>query len=129
MRRGQPDLGAGQRGTSCPEAGAPTTAATPRVRCPHVGRAGRAVPPHPDHRRRPDHPRRPTRLTVTVDHDKLRDGLHAAGRLPDDQSLSAAAVRRLACDADIIPVVLGAAARSSTWAAPSAWSPPRSGSR
>jgi hypothetical protein len=47
------------------------------------------------------------RLTVTVELEALRSDLGAAGKLPGDQSLSAAAVRRLACDADIIPLVLG----------------------
>ena len=103
-----PDLGAGQRGTSCPEAGCAHDGRDPREfgarmwdALVELCRRTQTTDVAPT-----THGARP-RLTVTVDHDKLRDGLHAAGRLPDDQSLSAAAVRRLACDADIIPVVLG----------------------
>ena len=44
-------------------------------------------------------------LVVTVDYDKLRAGL-AAATLDDGGLLGAATVRRLACDAGIIPVVL-----------------------
>ena len=44
-------------------------------------------------------------LVVTVDYDKLRAGV-AAATLDDGGYLSAATVRRLACDAGIIPVVL-----------------------
>ncbi|GAA1139754.1 DUF222 domain-containing protein [Nocardioides aquiterrae] len=47
------------------------------------------------------------RLTVSVELKALRTGLGAVGKLPGDQWLSAAAVRRLACDADIIPLVMG----------------------
>ena len=46
------------------------------------------------------------RLTVTVTLDQLRDGLGAA-TLDTGDDLSAAAVRRLACDAEVIPAVLG----------------------
>jgi hypothetical protein len=44
-------------------------------------------------------------LVVTVDYDGLRAGL-AAATLDDGGQLGAATVRRLACDAGIIPVVL-----------------------
>ena len=37
--------------------------------------------------------------------DQLRDGLPVLG--PDRQTLTAAVIRRLACDAGIIPIVLG----------------------
>ena len=47
------------------------------------------------------------RLTLTMSYDDLRDRLDAQGLLPTGDSLSAAAVRRLACDAEIIPAVLG----------------------
>ena len=47
------------------------------------------------------------RVVVTVDHDTLRDRCGSA-RLGDlDTRLSAGAVRRLACDAEVLPVVLG----------------------
>lgn len=53
-----------------------------------------------------------TRLMVTIDHDSLRQdvidaGLAREGAMPSGQRLSATAVRRMACDADIIPAVLG----------------------
>jgi hypothetical protein len=44
-------------------------------------------------------------LVVTVDYDKLRAGL-ATATLDDGGFLSAATVRRLACDAGIIPIVM-----------------------
>ncbi len=46
------------------------------------------------------------RLTVTVTLDQLREGLGAVSLDTGDQ-LSATAVRRLACDAEVIPAVLG----------------------
>jgi hypothetical protein len=46
------------------------------------------------------------RLTVTVTLDQLRDGLGAA-TLDSGDDLSITAVRRLACDAEVIPAVLG----------------------
>ena len=47
------------------------------------------------------------RITLTMGYDDLRDRLDAQGLLPTGDTLSAAAVRRLACDAEIIPAVLG----------------------
>ena len=47
------------------------------------------------------------RVVVTVDHGTLRDGLGSAGLGDLDTRLSAGAVRRLACDAEVLPVVLG----------------------
>jgi hypothetical protein len=44
-------------------------------------------------------------IAVTVSLAELRDRLPVLG--PDDQTLTAADIRRLACDAGIIPVVLG----------------------
>ncbi len=46
------------------------------------------------------------RLTVTVTLDQLREGLGAVSLDTGDQ-LSATALRRLACDAEVIPAVLG----------------------
>ncbi len=46
------------------------------------------------------------RITVTLDYDALRTGLGAAVLETGDR-LSAAAVRKLACDAELIPAVLG----------------------
>ena len=49
----------------------------------------------------------PPRVTVTIDHDRLVSDLGSVGVLETGESLSAAAVRRLACDAEILPMVLG----------------------
>ncbi|MGC3993251.1 MAG: DUF222 domain-containing protein [Propionicimonas sp.] len=49
------------------------------------------------------------RVIVNVDYEKLRRDAAAAGVLGDDEPLSAGDLRRLCCDAEIIPVVLGAA--------------------
>jgi hypothetical protein len=46
------------------------------------------------------------RVSVTISYEDLESGL-GAGILDTGERLSAAAVRRLACDADIIPMVLG----------------------
>jgi len=48
------------------------------------------------------------RVVVTIDHRWLRDELGHAGLLDTGADLSPAAARRLACDADILPAVLGA---------------------
>ena len=65
--------------------------------------AGTDVPPS-------SHGSRP-RVVVTVDHDTLRqrlgDRVGSAGVGDLDSRLSAGAVRRLACDAEVLPVVLG----------------------
>lgn len=46
------------------------------------------------------------RINLTTTLDALREGLEADGLLPSGERLSATAVRRLACDAEIIPAVL-----------------------
>jgi hypothetical protein len=47
------------------------------------------------------------RLSVLTDLESLRSGVGVGGRTDDGLHLAASAVRRLACDADVIPVVLG----------------------
>ncbi|MCE1174037.1 MAG: HNH endonuclease [Propionibacteriales bacterium] len=47
------------------------------------------------------------RVVVTLDHQRLRDDAAHAGLLTDDQPISAGELRRLCCDAEIVPVVLG----------------------
>ncbi|WP_395658440.1 DUF222 domain-containing protein [Nocardioides sp.] len=103
-----PDLPAGRRGTTCPDPGCTHDGRDPREPGARLWDAlvetcrrlqGADLVPT-------THGVRP-RLTVTIALDDLRGRLHATGRLPGDQSLSAAAVRRLACDADLIPLVLG----------------------
>ena len=47
------------------------------------------------------------RVVVTIRQKDLERGLAHAGRLPGGQQLSAGQFRRLACDAEILPVVLG----------------------
>lgn len=56
------------------------------------------------------------RVVVLIDHESLRKdvvdaGLARDGELPSDERLSAQAVRRLACDAEIVPAVLGSASQ------------------
>jgi hypothetical protein len=51
------------------------------------------------------------RITVTMPLADLQERLDAEGLLPSGDSLSASAVRRLACDAEIIPAVLGTQGR------------------
>ena len=46
-------------------------------------------------------------MIVTIDYRWLRDELGHAGLLDTGADLSPAAARRLACDADILPAVLG----------------------
>jgi hypothetical protein len=47
------------------------------------------------------------RMTVTMSLEDLRAQLERDGLLPSGERISAAAARRLACDAEIIPAVLG----------------------
>ncbi len=49
----------------------------------------------------------PTQVTVTIDHATLTGQVEGWGLLEGAIPLSAAAVRRLACEAELIPVVLG----------------------
>jgi len=46
-------------------------------------------------------------VVVTIDLDTLKDAIRGAGRTHSGAVLSPATVRRLACDASIIPMVLG----------------------
>lgn len=47
------------------------------------------------------------RIVVTLSYDRLRDECIAAGVLESGESISAGDLRRLACDAEILPAVLG----------------------
>ncbi len=53
-------------------------------------------------------------LVVLIDHDTLVDGLHANSvcELSDGQALPVSTVRQLACEAEIIPIVLNRNGRS-----------------
>ncbi|WP_372733661.1 DUF222 domain-containing protein [Nocardioides sp.] len=63
-----------------------------------------------DPRRLPIHGGDATTVMVTIDHATLLAGLDAAGvAMVGDEPISAAQARRLACNAKIIPVVLGGA--------------------
>lgn len=49
------------------------------------------------------------RIVVTISYEALRGDLYAAwGRLPSGATISPATARRLACDAELLPAVLGA---------------------
>ena len=72
------------------------------------GQAFCALLEHLDPARLPAHGGDATTVMVTMTLDQLRSELAAAGLISsDDQRLSAGAARRLACNAGIIPVVLG----------------------
>ncbi|MGC3994531.1 MAG: DUF222 domain-containing protein [Propionicimonas sp.] len=49
------------------------------------------------------------RVVVTLDHEALRRGAAGAGLIADGEQLSAGELRRLCCDADLVPAVLGGA--------------------
>jgi len=50
-------------------------------------------------------------INVTLDYHKLQAGAFDAGILPDGTPLSAGDLRRLCCDANLIPAVLGGASQ------------------
>jgi hypothetical protein len=102
------DLPAGRRGTSCPDPQCAHDGRDPREAGARMWdamlelcRRAQAADVLPE-----THGVRP-RLMVSVELEALRREVGAAGQLPGEQPLSATAVRRLACDADIIPIVLG----------------------
>jgi hypothetical protein len=70
-------------------------------------------------------------VVVLIKHDDLAEAVRGAGLTLDGTVLSPQSVRKMACDASIIPMVLGSQSQPLTWAAPRAWSPrpcwPRSG--
>ncbi len=70
----------------------------------------------------------PASLVITMDLEKLLRGL-GAGVLDDGGRISATEARRLACEAGIIPAVLGGRASRSTWGGRSGSTPPPSASR
>lgn len=47
------------------------------------------------------------RICVVVDHDTLVSGVGQASLVGSDEPLSVSALRRIACDADILPIVMG----------------------
>jgi hypothetical protein len=72
------------------------------------GLAFAALLEHLDPQRLPDHGGDATTVMVTLSLEQLRSGLGAAGVITsDDGAISASEARRLACTAQIIPVVLG----------------------
>jgi hypothetical protein len=78
-------------------------------RIPHHRRLGQAfcaLLEHLDPDRLPEHGGDATTVMVTIDLDALRQDL-AIGAIVGGAPLSATAIRRLACTANIIPVVLG----------------------
>ncbi len=52
-----------------------------------------------------------TQMIVTVDYALLRGGIGGFGTTTTDRDLDAGTLRRLACDSDIIPLVLGGASQ------------------
>ncbi|MFC7595930.1 DUF222 domain-containing protein [Terrabacter sp. GCM10028922] len=97
------DCGAGEGSTSGPGRGIDPRPATTRRADALLELIGRAVS-SPD-----GVPRTPrTKLVVTMSHEALVGLVQGAGVADNDEVLSAATVRRLACEAEIIPMVLGA---------------------
>jgi Domain of unknown function (DUF222)/HNH endonuclease len=76
-------------------------ASTPSSRCAGSPRPAASYPDNGGDR---------PQVVVTIDYDKLREQVGAA-TFDDGAHLSAAAARRLACDAGIIPAVLGTASQ------------------
>jgi hypothetical protein len=62
-------------------------------------------------------------IVVTIDYNTLKNAVKGAGHSLDGTVLSPQSVRKLACDASIIPMVLGSKANPWTSDAPNAWSP------
>jgi hypothetical protein len=106
-----------------PEAGAVLTAALDPLSAPNPSDANGGRDPRPAERRRAEALieicRRATaaggaaptttkaQIVVTIDLDHLSDAVRGAGRTLDNQVLSPETVRKLGCDASIIPIVLG----------------------
>lgn len=61
------------------------------------------------------------RVLVHLDYDRLAVGAAGAGLIGDGLPLSAGELRRICCDAEIIPVVLGAASEVLEWDGRNAW--------
>ncbi|WP_460711505.1 HNH endonuclease signature motif containing protein [Nocardioides dilutus] len=89
----------------------PGESGNPEDRRPYEMRLGSAFVSfleHVDPQRLPLHGGDATTVVVTIDHTTLDNQVGSSGvAIIDDQPLSAAAVRRLACTANIIPAVLG----------------------
>jgi len=67
----------------------------------HTSSTGRSEPEAPA----------PARVLVGLSYDKLAAGAAEAGLIGDGQALSAGELRRICCDAELIPVVLGSASQ------------------
>lgn len=52
------------------------------------------------------------RVVVTLNYDRLRDAAVGAGIIADGELISAGELRRLCCDADLVPAVLGGASET-----------------
>jgi hypothetical protein len=89
-----------QRGTSVVET---TTVPQHRAR----GQAFVALLEHLDLAKLPAHGGDATTVIVTIDRDALTRDLGTAGLLGTDEKITAAHARRLACNAQILPAVLG----------------------
>jgi hypothetical protein len=111
------------RGQLDPEAGAVLTAALDPLSAPNPCEVNGGRDPRPPDRRRAEAlvelARRATaagsnapttakaQIVVTIDYDRLAGAVRGAGTTLAGQVLSPQTVRRLACDATIIPMVLG----------------------
>ncbi|WP_240617098.1 HNH endonuclease signature motif containing protein [Nocardioides speluncae] len=71
------------------------------------GQAFIALLEHLDPAKLPDHGGDATTVMVTINHDALTRDLASAGLVGTDDKITASEARRLACTAQIVPVVLG----------------------
>ncbi|WP_121257655.1 HNH endonuclease signature motif containing protein [Nocardioides ferulae] len=88
--------------------GLPRTDPDTGERIPHdqlLGLAFSALVEHIPTDRLPTQGRTPVKVVATIDHDKLRDDLGAAGLSTGDQ-ISISQLRRLACEHSLLPAVL-----------------------
>jgi hypothetical protein len=106
-----------------PEAGAVLTAALDPLTAPNPSQANGGRDPRPADRRRAEAlievcrraaaaggaapATTKAQIVVTIEHDRLAEAVRGAGHTLDGTLLSPQAVRKLACDASIIPMVLG----------------------
>jgi hypothetical protein len=62
---------------------------------------------HHSHHKAPSNGGDRPRVVVTMNYDRLHDAAAGAGLIGDREPISAGELRRLCCDADLVPVVLG----------------------
>ncbi|WP_240617315.1 HNH endonuclease signature motif containing protein [Nocardioides speluncae] len=102
-----PDAAATRLATYLDAFTSPRQQAAPTPQHRARGHAFIALLEHLDPAKLPAHGGDATTVMVTINHDALTRDLAAAGLVGTDDKITAAQARRLACTAQIIPVVLG----------------------